>query len=90
MLVGLFSVRDLVAEDFGPIYQAKNGKVAARQCIGMLRHQLQQFPDLSVNDYRLYYLGDYDTDTGKIDPLLEPKIYDLDYSVLHAREVDDE
>lgn len=62
MIVRLYSVYDSVAEEYGPIFQAKNDKVA-------LRNVIQMFTEMKVNianfySFHLYHVGDFDTALG--------------------------
>ena len=52
----LYSIRDLVAGECGPIFTAKNDGVAIRQVCNMM-HDV-----VDVEDYALYCVGTFDTD----------------------------
>ena len=52
----LYSIRDLVAGECGPIFTAKNDGVAIRQVCVMM-HDV-----VDVNDYALYCVGTFDTE----------------------------
>lgn len=62
MKVNLYSVRDSVAKEFGPIYCCKNDDVARRAY-----SQLMKDVNSPV-DFDLYFVGAFDTDTGIICP----------------------
>lgn len=53
----LYTVYDRIAEDGGPPWVAKNDGVAARQ----FRKILEQVDPDSQAEYKLYYLGEYDS-----------------------------
>lgn len=63
----LFSVYDRKAEEFGPLFEAKNEDVAIRQFKNMLSSERM----LSPEDYNLYCFGEFDREKGHI--LLEPE-----------------
>ena len=52
----LYSIRDLVAGECGPIFTAKNDVVAIRQ-VCMMMHDV-----VDVEDYALYCVGTFDTE----------------------------
>lgn len=66
MKTQLFSVYDKIAKDFGPIYQQINAQAASRSFQAGAKNQP------NTEDFSLYYMGDYDTVTGKIDPNRKP------------------
>jgi len=47
----LYSIYDKVADEFGPIYEAKNDMVASRAYAGLVK------PDMA-HDYELYAVGE--------------------------------
>lgn len=68
-LYGLYSIRDKVAEEFGPVFVAKNLQVAIRNFRMMFHGNAQIFP----TDYALYVLAEWDPRTGSIKALDDPK-----------------
>lgn len=52
----LYVIYDKVAEESGPLFQAKNDETAKRQFIGMIKHEKV----LSPGDYNLHCVGYYD------------------------------
>lgn len=72
MILKAFSVRDAKAEVFHtPFYKKTHGE-AERDFTTLVRDdksQLRQFPE----DYDLYYLGEYDDQTGKFEGLDTPQ-----------------
>ena len=58
MEVKLYTIRDTVAGECGPIFTAKNDGVAIRQAC-LLLHE----PSLDVSDYALYCLGTFETES---------------------------
>lgn len=68
---GVYSIRDTIAEEFGPIFTAKNEGVAIRSFFQLLKGD----PATNQADYTLHRLGTWDRDTGKLiaqDPTLIP------------------
>lgn len=59
----LYSVYDTVAEEFGPVFMARNDMVAKRAVINMMEKS-----EVSVNEYQLYKVGVFNTNTGIIMP----------------------
>jgi len=49
----LYSIYDKVADEFGPIYEAKNDMVASRAYAGLVK------PDMA-HDYQLYAVGEHE------------------------------
>ncbi|NLE01519.1 MAG: hypothetical protein GX640_16765 [Fibrobacter sp.] len=56
----LYSIKDQVAEKFGPVFTAVNDGVAVRQFTGLLK-QVDY-----VGEYDLYCLAEFDDDSGSI------------------------
>lgn len=71
---GIYTIRDKVADEFGPIYQAVNDNVARRQ-FDMLAQQTTH-----PKDYELFKLGTYDPGVPKVYGFVTPKIIELDMS----------
>lgn len=63
MISKIYSVRDVVADTFGPVLIARNHEVAKRQYL----HAISD-AKLSAADYVLYCLGQYNDETGDIEP----------------------
>lgn len=64
MITRLYSVYDSVAQEYGPIFQAKNDDVA-------MRNVIQMFTDMKVNianfySFHLYHVGDFDSELGTL------------------------
>nr|QJB21670.1 MAG: nonstructural protein [Microvirus sp.] len=55
----LYVIYDTVAEEAGPLFQAKNDEVAIRQVKNMLSQEKLVRP----SDYKLYHLGSFDQNT---------------------------
>ena len=60
MSIGLYSVKDVVAEEFGPVFMAVNDGVALRS-FGKL---LKDVPE--PQEYELYSVGVFKPDSGRI------------------------
>lgn len=65
----LYSIYDSAAELFGPIYEAVNDAVAARN----FSQVLLKVPDVSKPDFKLYNVGTFDAKTGEIMHLTDYK-----------------
>ncbi len=62
----LYSIRDLVAEEFAPVFVANNDSTAIRMCAETVKDNKIMSSHLS--DYALYNLGSFDIFTGEIKP----------------------
>ncbi len=58
MKVNIYTIYDKIAEECGPIFQAKNDKVACRACDSMISESCGN----CVSDYQLWCLGEFDTE----------------------------
>lgn len=58
----LYSIKDKIANEFGPIFQAKNDGVAKR----MYSQTLQGDHVVYADDYSLWSVGEFDVETGVI------------------------
>ena len=74
--VKLYSIRDLVAGECGPIFTAKNDGVAIRQVCAMM-HDV-----VDVADYALYCVGTFDIEEMV---LVDKTPYEIDFHFLHAQ-----
>lgn len=74
--VKLYSIRDLVAGECGPIFTSKNDGVAIRQVCNMM-HDV-----VDVNDYALYCVGTFDTEEMV---LVDKTPYEVDFHFIHAQ-----
>lgn len=61
----MYSFYDVVAEEYLPIWMAKNDN-QAKQIVDKARKD--NGDKVAYGDLRLYYLGDFDTETGVIWP----------------------
>jgi len=59
--MNLYTIRDKVAEDCGPVFQAKNNGVAVRNF-----EQMFEKNAVSASDFVLLLLGTFDQDSGRI------------------------
>lgn len=64
MILQLYSIKDRV-QGFIPLVPHANEDVALRWYKEMMHENLTM--KLSPNDFTLYYMGTYDTETGKIE-----------------------
>jgi len=62
MIYELYSIYDKLAEEYGPVFQAKNKAIADRNYNQMLTKQ-----NLNPEEYQLYKLSTFDNETGEID-----------------------
>lgn len=67
MILQMYNVKDKISEEFAPPFVAKNDAVALRQFNHLINN-------LNPQDYSLYHIGQYDSDTGLITVTLPEKI----------------
>lgn len=60
MIMNLYSIYDCAAKEYGPVFEAKNDKVAERKC----KMEFKNVP--YVGDFELHYVGQFDHSTGSI------------------------
>lgn len=65
----IYAIYDKIAEESGPLFQAKNDLIAVRNTKNMLMQNGVTVPD----DYILYHLGEYDTESMELTVLQEPE-----------------
>lgn len=75
----LFTIRDSVAEHFGPIFQAVNTGVAMRN----FRNILKDVPEYDRDAYEVYQVGQFDDESGEIlynrpKPIVVEEVSDAD------------
>lgn len=72
MILKMYSIRDAKAEIFNkPFYQATHGEAerSFRRTVSDENTMMHMYPE----DFDLYYLGEYDDNTGKVDSLDTPQ-----------------
>lgn len=76
MNIKMYAIKDIKSESFGGIFTDVSDGPAVRQLFSSIdqnpKSQLAMFPD----DYVLYNIGDFDTDTGHINSNVS-KLYDI-------------
>lgn len=71
MKLRVYSVRDIKADAFAPPFFLGRDEVAARSFSDAIhdpKHPMASHPE----DYELYCLGDFDDETGRIEPAQNP------------------
>ena len=76
MKVNIYTIYDVVAKECGPIFQSKNHDVAVRA----FKSLISDTPNVSVSDYDLYCLGEFDTERCSFVPLEVPFTIPVDNS----------
>ncbi len=59
MKVNIYTIYDKVSEECGPVFQSKNDVVAYRA----FKHLISEESSVNPNDYDLYCLGLFDTES---------------------------
>lgn len=78
--MNLYSIYDLKANEFGPVFDAKNDAVACRMC----RNEFGKAPKEVLADYVLYQVAEFSRDTGDVSVI---KIEVCDLSDVFPEEV---
>lgn len=58
MIYNLYSIYDKDAQEFGPLFNAKNALIASRYVEQMMKDVVD------VDPYAIYKMGEYDTEKG--------------------------
>ena len=74
--IKLYSIRDLVAGECGPIFTAKNDGVAIRQ-VCMMMHDV-----VDIDDYALYCVGTFDIEKME---LVDKIPHEVDFHFLYKQ-----
>lgn len=61
MVFELYTVRDLLAEESGPVFQAKNEAIAQRNY-----HRMMEEQKLNPEEYELTKVGTFDSEEGTL------------------------
>lgn len=69
MAMQLYSIKDVVAQEFGPVFQAKNDGVAIRQ----VNNTFKTMPPGDADAFHLFKIGEFDTETGLLMRLDAPE-----------------
>ena len=62
MVFELYTIKDLIAQEYGPIFQAKNKAVAERNFANLLEKQ-----NLKQEEFFLEKIGTFDNEKGVLD-----------------------
>lgn len=79
MKVGLYCIYDKIAQESGPVFQAKNDDVAVRATCSLLSDTV------SIDDYILYRIAGFDSDNHIIDDC-DVKVVDYEIVYLSQKE----
>lgn len=71
----LYTIKDRVADECGPVITAKNDAVATRVFIGLIADA----KDVKTADFDLLYLGDFDNVSGKITGTAVPCVVSIKF-----------
>lgn len=67
-LVGLFSIYDIIAEEYNPPFVAKNLKTAIRSIRESVQNNKQNLLAIHPEDYKLVHIADFDNSDASIYP----------------------
>lgn len=62
MLNELYVVYDIMALEAGPIFSAKNERVAMRNYVGFIKTH----PEIATQEYKLYKIATFDTESMEV------------------------
>lgn len=71
----IYSIRDTVAEEFGPVFTCKNDNVALRNFAQVIEKN-----NLKKDEFVCYCLGTVDYETGKVEGFEYPSPCTFDYN----------
>lgn len=83
MRVNLYVVYDRIAEESGPVYEAKNDGVAVRKYLQMLEKSA-----VRLSDYQLLCVGSIDHESNKLTAFDSPSIIAIEDSASVAIEAE--
>lgn len=72
--INLYSIKDSLAEEFAPLFEAKSDELAKRVTSALFK----KFPDMVLTDFNLYKLGHYSPKTGVITAYENPLKIDME------------
>lgn len=78
----LYSIKDVVAEEFGPVFQAKNDQVAVR----MVNNTFRSTPPGDPESFDLYAIGEFDPEKGVLLPCDPLRLIKWNFIVPEAKE----
>ncbi len=74
MTTNIYTIYDKLAKESGPLFQAKNDKVAFRQ----FQTQLKDIKNIQVEDFELLNIAEYDNELCQLQSLITIRV-DLDW-----------
>lgn len=81
MTFGIYTIYDSQADQYGPLFEAKNDAVALRKC----RNEFKNVPGLS--DYSLFKVGTFDDELCELACIMEPEcVVNFDELYLEVKE----
>lgn len=80
MIQGLYSIKDSVANEYGPVITAKNDGTAVRHILDIF--QGQHITGALLLDYSFHKLAEFDNETGEIVLFNE----EIDFMEEHSRQ----
>lgn len=66
MKQNIYSIYDRVSKEYAPPFLAKNDGMAKRMFTASVHKDILPIKTLSVDDFGLYVLGEFDTETAQI------------------------
>jgi len=73
MIFELYSIKDRLAEEYGPIFQAKNKAIAERNF-----NNLVEDKNLNEDEFNLVKVGNFDNETGRLTSIDELNLLKLE------------
>ena len=73
MVFELYSIKDRLAEEYGPIFQAKNKAIAERNF-----NNLVEDKNLNEDEFNLVKVGNFDNETGRLTSIDELNLLKLE------------
>lgn len=74
MLYGAYAIKDLIDNTFGDILLARSDERCKRTFLDQVqarnkRLKEQNYPEVNINEYQLWKIGEYEDTTGLVTPV---------------------
>lgn len=73
MIMKLYTIYDVIAEECAPIFQAKTHGVARRKIVDLAKKEA-----INPKEYQLLYLGTFDSEKTELKPVEVPELIDYE------------
>lgn len=74
MRTRVYSIKDIVAVEFGPMFWAKNNSVAMRNFKNFINDQYSKNENFIRDDFELYCIGVFNNETGIYEEVFQERV----------------